>query len=530
MKDIHKKTIRQKLFRSIVIISFSVLMVAGALLSVAMYTSSIRNVNDVMSERNIAVKYFIDGYFAKIFSSIEFLSKIKNVRNRPSGKVKKEVLKLYASLKQVDPDIDFIYSGYQDGSILINDYVVPKDFNSTLRPWYKAALKSNPNISKGVSYRDIVTKEWLISVSKVLVDDKNRVTGVISIDSRVKRIEKTVLQKGNRYKSSFSMVVTNSGDIIIASDRFHIHSNISKVFGENISFKKSSGYMDCYLNGVEKLVYYRRIDNLGWIVLSVIDKNEVLEPILIRILFVILAVTLLIFIFGWMLSISLGRQFITPLSKLRKRVHAIVVNNLNEKDMNPYAKDEIGSIALDIEKLAQSELYNKNIQLKNINEQLEQLSVTDSLTSLFNRRKMNIEIAKEYNRSKRYKTRFSLISFDIDWFKKINDTYGHQAGDAVLRELSKLTRDTVRSTDIVSRWGGEEFLVLCAETDLDTAYNLAQRLRKATQNYKFSVGTTVTISLGVVEFRRKESIDELLKRVDERLYEAKQNGRNRVVM
>ena len=197
---------------------------------------------------------------------------------------------------------------------------------------------------------------------------------------------------------------------------------------------------------------------------------------------------------------------------------------------NKYPKNEIGTIATDIEQLTESELYDKNIELQTINKKLELLSTTDQLTKLFNRHKMNSELEKEWKRTMRYRNEFSIIMFDIDWFKKINDTYGHQAGDSVLEEISKLTKKILRSTDVVSRWGGEEFLVLCPETSLNAAQVLAIKLCSAIERYQFAVNVTVTISAGVCEFAMQKNIEELIKKVDEKLYEAKRQGRNTVVV
>ncbi len=526
-----KTTIRKRLFRSTMALSFAILITTSLLLSMVIYYSDISNINQIFKEKNIAIKYFTKGYFRKIFNNVEFLSQIEMVKNIPYlGKHgHKEVLKLYKSLEKIDSDINYIYSGYQNGFLLINDYTPPPNYNPLNRPWYKAALKSKPNISRGVPYQEIKTKKWLISISKVLIDSKGKLSGVIAIDTSADKIIKMLKVQNSRYKSSYSLIATLDGKIIISQKKSLLHKKLPKILDKEIKFNKQFGKLDLNFNGDEKYIYYTRLDNLGWIVLTIVDRCEIIKPIVLQILAIIFVISLMIFIFGWILSNYLGRQFVLPLIELKKRVHTIVEDNLDDSSSSVYSKDEIGTIASDIEQLARSELYSKNIELKNANEKLKLLSITDSLTRLYNRRKMNIEIEKEYKRSKRYKTKFSLIMFDIDWFKKINDTYGHQAGDEVLKELSNLTKEIVRSTDIVSRWGGEEFLILCMETDLDTAKNLAQRLREATENYQFSVGKKVTISIGVEEFDGDESIDELLKNVDNKLYRAKDSGRNCVM-
>ncbi|MFK5882554.1 MAG: diguanylate cyclase [Sulfurospirillum sp.] len=526
-----KITIRKRLFRGIMVLSFAILIVTSFLLSLVLYHSGMSNINQTFKEKNIAIKYYVDGYFSKICNTVEFLSQMKEVQNIPylGEKEHKKVLRLYKNLEKADADINYIYSGYENGSLLINDYIPPANYNPKVRPWYKAALKARPNITRGVPYQEIKTKKWLVSISKVLIDSKNRISGVIAIDSSADKIVNMLKNKNALYKSSHSLIVALDGKVVVAQKRILLHKKISKILNTHINFTQQSGKVFLNLNGDERYVYYTRLDELGWVILTIVDRCEIIRPIVSQIAVIILVISLMIFIFGWILSNYLGRQVVLPLIELKKRVHTIVKDNLDNDGENIYSKDEIGTIASDIEQLARSELYSKNIALKNANEKLKLLSITDSLTQLFNRRKMNIEIEKEHKRSLRYKSRFSLIMFDIDWFKKINDTYGHQAGDVVLKELSNLTKEIVRSTDIVSRWGGEEFLILCTETNLDTAYNLSQRLRKATEDYRFSVEKKVTISIGVHEFDGKENVDELLKNVDDKLYKAKHSGRNCVI-
>jgi diguanylate cyclase (GGDEF)-like protein len=160
-------------------------------------------------------------------------------------------------------------------------------------------------------------------------------------------------------------------------------------------------------------------------------------------------------------------------------------------------------------------------------ERLRELSVTDVLTGIYNRYKFSQEINKEISRTKRYNLPLGLIMFDIDHFKQINDTYGHQTGDEVLKELCSLVKEIIRETDIFARWGGEEFMILCPHTNNQKIMVFAERIRKKIEEHKFSYGVKITISLGVSMYSNKEKDDkELLKRTDTALYKAKHKGRN----
>ncbi|HZV82617.1 MAG TPA: diguanylate cyclase [Geobacteraceae bacterium] len=173
-------------------------------------------------------------------------------------------------------------------------------------------------------------------------------------------------------------------------------------------------------------------------------------------------------------------------------------------------------------------------ELKQSNEMLKQLSNTDPLTKLYNRRYMLDMLEKEIQRAKRKGTRLSLILMDIDHFKKVNDLYGHQSGDQVLVTVAKLAAADLRGYDFTARYGGEEFVIALPETGHDDALMIAERVRHRIELHNFSgmLGTLrVTISMGVATCPTDfiGSIDDLIREADTALYRAKAAGRNRVV-
>lgn len=177
------------------------------------------------------------------------------------------------------------------------------------------------------------------------------------------------------------------------------------------------------------------------------------------------------------------------------------------------------------------ELRETNHKLNTAMEQLKVLSITDSLTGLFNRRHAMLRMEDEILQKKRYGGHFSIILGDIDYFKKINDTYGHDCGDIVLKRVAAILKESSREQDMLSRWGGEEFLILLPMTDLEGAMILAERMRKAieAEEIAYKGGTVrLTITLGVAEHAEKEPLDSTIKRADTALYLGKDEGRNRV--
>lgn len=153
----------------------------------------------------------------------------------------------------------------------------------------------------------------------------------------------------------------------------------------------------------------------------------------------------------------------------------------------------------------------------------------DSLTELYNRYAFQQHLEEEIRRTERYGGTFSLIMFDLDRFKAVNDRYGHDVGDQVLQRVSSLAAEEVRDADILARWGGEEFMVLLPETDIDSAGVVAERMRAQIERTDFEGPGGVTISLGLAGSRAGESEEMLIRRVDRALYQAKESGRNRAV-
>ena len=152
----------------------------------------------------------------------------------------------------------------------------------------------------------------------------------------------------------------------------------------------------------------------------------------------------------------------------------------------------------------------------------------DGLTGLYNRRSFEELFEKEMHRSKRYSYPLSIVLFDIDDFKRINDTYGHKIGDEVLIGLSILVPKVIRDSDIIARWGGEEFIIIFPESDLESAKEKAEKIREAIANEIFPSSLRVTCSFGVTTYLKEDTADSLFIRCDDALYKAKADGKNNV--
>ena len=170
-----------------------------------------------------------------------------------------------------------------------------------------------------------------------------------------------------------------------------------------------------------------------------------------------------------------------------------------------------------------------NLALQAANAELNQFATTDALTGAWNRRHFEEVAEVEIAQAQRYGEPVTLLIFDIDHFKSINDRFGHLAGDRVLVEMSRLVRSNLRAADLLTRWGGEEFVVMMPHCGMTEAVPLAEKLRARVADASFAEIGTVTASFGVAEWAHGETLDTWLKRADDALYQAKKGGRNRVV-
>ena len=216
-------------------------------------------------------------------------------------------------------------------------------------------------------------------------------------------------------------------------------------------------------------------------------------------------------------------------NKMTHQLRQVLVDLRQEVEIRRQAEVELVKHRDQLEEIVQE----RTAALEAINIQLKKLSITDHLTNLYNRRHFFDLAPIEFERARRYEHDLAVILFDIDNFKRVNDTYGHFVGDQVLVSVSGLCQKTSRQHDILARFGGEEFIILLPETGLQRAISTAERLREMIAQTPIdteSGSISITTSFGVVALSAKDDLEfkQLLVRVDEALYHAKETGRNRV--
>lgn len=221
-----------------------------------------------------------------------------------------------------------------------------------------------------------------------------------------------------------------------------------------------------------------------------------------------------------------GKKWLEKLAKNSKDTHTVNI------------RGEIDNISqffhIKVSRMKYSDTYL--ISLNNISnlvrekEEIRTIADHDALTNIYNRVKFNSMFTQIIETSQRHNEDFSIILFDIDHFKSVNDTYGHNVGDRVLVELVSLVKIGLRDKNVFARWGGEEFVILCRRTNVKQAEQLSNRLRKDVEGYSFDIVKKLTCSFGVSQFKVGDSKNELFQRVDEALYMAKDRGRNQVII
>lgn len=374
----------------------------------------------------------------------------------------------------------------------------------------KKAYISKPYLS--------VKNNMIVFISHPIFDEQNRYKGFIgaAIYLKEKNLINQLLTTDDSYKKSYMYVIDKDGQIIFHPDHKRIGEIVKNNSGLEYIKQKKNGYIRLINSrGVDNLAGFSHIKTTDWIIVSQQPTLELLtqaESILYKVSAGIFIFYLLIFYIVWKCSFYIA----SPLHKL-----ANMAGSLDR----PETSNEIKSISpwyYEIVKFKLSLLLSiRGFSLK-INEMDRHIN-TDPLTGLMNRRGLNFAIEKKVS----MKIFFSILLIDIDFFKRINDTYGHEQGDLVLKYFAEIMQKNFRKNDVCCRHGGEEFIVLIPNASKQEAYESAERLRKAVEQQFIENVGYITISIGIAYWPESaKDISEVFRIADKRLYEAKSSGRN----
>lgn len=423
---------------------------------------------------------------------------------------------------------------FYDDNLNQTDYKIePNSYLATKRPWFKDAKNSKEAIktkpytfshidSIGITYaKSIKNGKEVVAIDLLIADYLNSFKNHVDIN-------KTELYLFNSNKLILSSLSKNSNsfnDFILNITDLKKYETTQIVEKDNKKF----------------LIRIIKIDNNkqdNYLALIAEYKN-ILKPYNQEILWL-----LFVFIFTGLITIPLilyfSRVISKPIyslvrqskkiekqdfniSKIDTSIHEILLLSSAFSNMSKSIYDYQTSLE---EKILQrtKELYEKN-------EELERLSITDKLTGLYNRAKLDSVLNTEFEKAIRYNDIFSVIIMDIDFFKSVNDNFGHQIGDDVLKESAKILSSCIRTSDTLGRWGGEEFLIICPNSKQEDAIKLANRINIAIKQHTFSTyPKKVTMSLGVASYCSIfKKAEDIVASADIALYKAKQAGRDRVV-
>jgi len=423
---------------------------------------------------------------------------------------------------------------FYDDDLNQTDYKIePNSYLATKRPWFKDAKNSKEAIktkpytfshidSIGITYaKSIKNGKEVVAIDLLIADYLNSFKNHVDINKTELYLfdsDKLILSSLSKNSNSFNDFILNISDLkefentqIVEKDNKKFLIRIIK-----IDNNKQDNYLALIAEYKNILKPYNQ--EILWLLFVFIFTGLITIP--------------LILYFSRVISkpiYSLVRQSKKiekqdfNISKIDTSIHEILLLSSAFSNMSKSIYDYQTSLE---EKILQrtKELYEKN-------EELERLSITDKLTGLYNRAKLDSVLNTEFEKAIRYNDIFSVIIMDIDFFKSVNDNFGHQIGDDVLKESAKILSSCIRTSDTLGRWGGEEFLIICPNSKQEDAIKLANRINIAIKQHTFSTyPKKVTMSLGVASYCSIfKKAEDIVASADIALYKAKQTGRDRVV-
>lgn len=423
---------------------------------------------------------------------------------------------------------------FYDDNLNQTDYKIePNSYLATKRPWFKDAKNSKEAIktkpytfshidSIGITYaKSIKNGKEVVAIDLLIADYLNSFKNHVDINKTELYLfdsDKLILSSLSKNSNSFNDFILNISDL-------KEFENTQIVEKDNKKF----------------LIRIIKIDNNkqdNYLALIAEYKN-ILKPYNQEILWL-----LFVFIFTGLITIPLilyfSRVISKPIYSLVRQSKKIEKQDFNiskidtsiqEISLLSSAFSNMSKSIYDYQTSLEEKILQRTKELYEKNEELERLSITDKLTGLYNRAKLDSVLNTEFEKAIRYNDIFSVIIMDIDFFKSVNDNFGHQIGDDVLKESAKILSSCIRTSDTLGRWGGEEFLIICPNSKQEDAIKLANRINIAIKQHTFSTyPKKVTMSLGVASYCSIfKKAEDIVASADIALYKAKQTGRDRVV-
>lgn len=397
------------------------------------------------------------------------------------------------------------------------DQNLPSDYDPTIRPWYLGALNSSDYYLSEV-FIHAGTKEPIVTLSKKL-EINGREAGVLTALLDLSVISKTLSEYKIGENGSF-FIVDKNNKILIGSEKDK--EKFSYIDDMDLNNLKSHEFEKNTPKGL--IIYHiHKLEDLDATLVGVVLEKDLHAP-LYKLKNIVLLIVFIVIVIISVLLFILGKIFDKSLDRLSYIVNSIsngnYTKNIDKLTEMIGEKSEL--------KIIKEAIKNMNYEIVKREIELKYISETDPLTGIYNRRAIISFIEVEIQRSKNFESEYTLIMFDLDKFKRLNDKFGHLFGDEVLREVCKKVSNNIKDTDKFGRYGGEEFLIILPNTAFSEGIVVADRLRKEIEEMKWKNDVVVTVSMGVIRNMKADTLDLSLERVDNLLYKAKNNGRNRV--
>ena len=418
--------------------------------------------------------------------------------------------------------------------------VSSEDQNPTINlpaQWFSALEAGRPII--GAPYWDPTIKRRVITLAEEITSSDNRRLGILATKIDLSAIRAILKRKSE--EGIDELFLADSKGSLIASSAAVVNKPSKSTFAAAAFIAGSDFSKDPteFINYREQPVMglARKVPSTEWAVVTQMRLSKAYAGI-VRLGKITLALVVLLLIAVGTLAYALGHTIVKPLERLSGQAGNVAAGDL-QVDIPVRGRNEVSYLTQVFNHMVaslrrgQAEIAEAHEALMEKNRELHQLSITDGLTGLYNRKHVMDLFDMEFVRTQRYGTVFCVLIADIDHFKTINDTYGHLAGDAVLRRIADCLRQTVRETDHVGRYGGEEFLIILPATDTPGAMELGQRIRHSISQLEFhdnGQAFSMSVSVGLAHCTDSDgSVEAVISRADTALYQAKAGGRNQVI-
>jgi diguanylate cyclase (GGDEF)-like protein len=480
-------------------------------------------------------------YELRVFASSYEVSENADtmLRTRASASSKDEArrrLKGYLqSVRGKFPDYEEILVISRSGTALVSTAEQPGDVHLPAS-WQKRTETDTPVV--GDAFPDKALKARVVTVPVAIRSTEGKLLGFLVAKPNLRLVVDAL--KRTPLSTSGQVYLVRLDGTIVGSSRWSFKEVKEETLPVSTvqSLSELSGKLMSYENteGTEVLGALQWLTHLDWGVVAEIGMQEAYSKAMqLRKITILILLNLLLGM--GLVSYVLGQAIVRPLHRLTKAAAGVAGGNFTEKvPVVGYGEiaylTEVFNDMVQRLSQAQEQLASTNRLLSVHNQALESVALSDSLTGLFNRKYMMEKLADEMARSLRNERPFSILMLDLDYFKRYNDTYGHLAGDLLLKKAAEIFKESIREVDVAARYGGEEFIVILTEVNEQGALEPAERIRHRVATELSADGLAeVTISIGVAEFpARGETPMELIASADTALYQAKRLGRNRVVL